>query len=462
MTISIIREEVLSNFREGSRDNFSPTIQSFFENLKPKASPYFTGISLLNYSDKLLNTVKDDVVFVTCFSPYDIYFIKILLEGGKRVVVGGSLIFICSDSEKRIRDILTDVMGVDAKIVEKNLMIIRGYVDLHTDLHKLVKQWGDTVIEDYPDVESIWECNEDYLASPIFLHFMKKRWNQACFSFSDICWWGKCKFCNYKKLMKINYYKDVKEEKIVDHITTMMGKYQMDELKFIDNYFQFTDKAKRILDAIPQYKLSIFTGVPFLKRADFIDNINKYNIDMILLGMESVNDFSLKMISKGYRFNDIQEAFTMMKNRMKRNINLATMLILDLPSKNRDEIDENFNKIVNMKADMFNEGFYRFNYSIGLLQINPGINEIVDGKYIRLTDGPSEQSSGESYLTHLIRETGFVGHLPDGLNLHFERFDEDGNHLPTDLKLIDHEKLRYIFLEEGKENENTYKTGSYG
>jgi hypothetical protein len=57
------------------------------------------------------------------------------------VIIGGSL--LNSYTFQEIRDI---VFLIAEKKYMKNLMIVKGYVDLTTDLYKMVREWKDVEI----------------------------------------------------------------------------------------------------------------------------------------------------------------------------------------------------------------------------------------------------------------------------------------------------------------------------
>jgi hypothetical protein len=420
-------------------NELQPTLQVFLRNIMTKASPFFISTAIREFTDKIVNLCPDDIVLVTCFSPYDIYFVKMLLDAGKKVVLGGSLTFLGPDAKVTIRKSLMN-HGVKPEYINDNLIIIKGYVDLYTNLYNIINDWEDVELPP-PDVYSLWDCSFDYLHSELFQIFTKD-WNQVCFALNDKCWWNKCKFCNYSKLSQINYTDVVDNYKIITHINTQLELYKAEEVKFIDNYFTFTDKSKQILENIHARGIGIYTGIPFLKSPEFIDNLNKYNISMIHIGLESTSDFTLDKIRKGYQFRDIIKACNNIIEFIDKDIIVSMMLIMDLPTSSVADVMMNYERLADIKDMMLNAGV-RFDYSAGLLQISPGI-DIVDGNYIAPVTYFNDLCSGEGYLTHIFNELRLPGHLPHATNFPYYRNGHDQMYIPSDLQLLDEDQLDNI------------------
>jgi hypothetical protein len=440
LTNSVIKKRTKELMTDETIRDLQPTLKVFLRNIMAKASPFFVSTAINEFTDKIINLCPDDIVLATCFSPYDLYFIKMLLDAGKRVVLGGSLVFLGPNPEKTIRNSLL-LHGVKKEAVLKNLIIVKGYVDLYTDLYRIINEWTDVRLAD-SNIESMWDCNFDYLHSDLFQMFTRD-WNQVCFAFNDKCWWNKCKFCNYSKLSQINYIENADDTKIIDHINKQLMLYKSNEIKFIDNYFRFTDRTKHILKSIDGVeRIGIYTGIPFLKDPEFIENLNKYKISLIHVGLESTSDFTLDKIRKGYQFKDIVEATNNLVKNISKDIVVSMMLIMDLPAKSIDDIKAAYKKLTVIKDTMLNAGI-RFDYSAGLLQISPGI-EIVDNEYIRLVDEFTYECSGEGYLTKAFMDMGLPGHLPFITNAAYHRYGDDGNRIPSDLELIDENELNSI------------------
>ena len=439
LTNSTIKKRSNELMTDDIISDLQPTLQIFLRNIMAKASPFFISTAIKEFTDKIVNLCPDDIVLVTCFSPYDIYFVKMLLDAGKKVVLGGSLVFLGPDSQYTIRCSLVS-HGVHPHMVRDNLIIVKGYVDLYTNLYKIVTEWKDVDIPE-PNVPSMWDCNFDYLHSELFQIFTKD-WNQVCFSFNDKCWWNKCKFCNYSKLSQLDYIDRVDDDKIIEHINRQLELYRGDEIKFIDNYFTFNDRTKYILDNINAKRIGIYTGIPFLKSPEFIDNLNRYKISMIHVGLESTSDFTLHKIMKGYKFKDVVEASNNIIKNIDRNIIVSMMLIMDLPAKSIDDVFLNYDRLTNLKDMMVNSGV-RFDYSAGLLQISPGI-DIIDGKYITHAPDYDDLCSGEGYLTYIFKKLGLPGHLPYITNTPYYRNGEDNMYIPSDLTLLTGDRLDNI------------------
>lgn len=439
LTNSSIKSRTKELMTDETIKDLQPTLQVFLRNIMAKASPFFISTAIKEFTQKLVTLCPDDIVLVTCFSPYDLHFVKMLLDAGKKVVLGGSLVFLGPRPAHTIRASL-QLHGVSTKAVDENLIIVKGYVDLYTDLYSIINNWKDHEING-ANIESMWSCDFDYLHSELFQMLMKD-WNQVCFAFNDKCWWNKCTFCNYCKLSQIDYIKDVDDDKIIRHINNQLEKYKADEIKFIDNYFKFTDRTKYILDNINAERIGIYTGIPFLKKKEFIDDINEHKISMIHIGLESTSNFTLNKINKGYEFIDVLEATKNITENMNKDTIVSMMIIMDLPTRSQMHVLESYERLLDIRNKMLDAGI-RFDISAGLLQISPGI-DIVDEQYIRTSPLYTEECSGEGYLTKAFMNMGLPGFLPHLTNYPYKRHGDYGEDIPSDLILLSENKLNDI------------------
>ena len=158
-------------------------------------------------------------------------------------------------------------------------------------------------------------------------------------------------------------------------------------------------------------------------------------VNTILLGLETVSDFALKNIKKGYTWNDIQEAVDQMIRHMDRNIFLGIhMNILSLFP------------------------------NLELLTQKPSYFGISDRKE------DMEHSTGKNYFIHLLKQAGMDAPLllpsgkliadrenPAGLDYGFlssdlpvMRYDVQGRILPSDLNLMDEAVIKGILKRKSK------------
>ena len=413
----------------------------------------------------IFEDVHDEYVMVTCINFCDLLIVKDLLDKGNRVVLGGPLLNI-KMSPGFMREFLSK-MGATSHSLEKNLIIISGDLDLNTDLHRYITAWKDDVIGD-TDYTTVYDCREDFLqgmfdySSSTIVHV----------GFNNRCWYGKCKFCTYKGLPVMDFLSGAEEDRVVDYFHTIKKEFGAKELRFIDSYFSIQNESVHyILEQIKQYRIAVFAGVLLMKKKDHIEFLNKY-VNTILFGLETVSDFALKNIKKGYTWNDIQEAVDQMIRHMDRNIFLEISTILDLPFRDEEDVQTNYQRIIEIKERLEEAGF-GVGIHMNILSLFPNL-ELLTQKpsYFRISDRKEdmEHSTGKNYFIHLVKQAGMDAPLllpsgeliadkenPAGLDYGFLssdlpviRYDVKGKILPSDLNLLDKEVIKGILKRKTK------------
>jgi radical SAM superfamily enzyme YgiQ (UPF0313 family) len=94
-----------------------------------------------------------------------------------------------------------------------------------------------------------------------------------------------------------------------------------------------------------------------------------------LIGLESTSDFSLDHINKGYTYEDIKEAINNIIKYLDRRIFLEISVILDLPSRDREDIEINYRKIAEIKEGLISEGF-KVGFHLNILSVFPNLELI--------------------------------------------------------------------------------------
>jgi len=398
-------------------------------------------LTTCKFIDKIIDTIQyDTVLYSAHVGVYDYIPIKRLLERGFKVVMGGPTTIISDPELIRLR---LNGLGCTWKMLD-NLIIVRGYVDLTTDLYSIIKEWKDTTIKDN-DFRTIWDCSTD----PFQKHFgILKRLMQDypgggfnsesmlnVVVLRNFCVWGKCSFCHYPFVTNNNYIKAVSPERVAGNILRTCRLYGTNNVFISDGCFIFNDEVEKILQILNDNDLyiSMLIRIPYLKNTKIIDKINKY-INMVDVGIESFNDFTLDYINKGYKKADIFEAFVNTKKYMNPDIRLNPYLIMDLPYESRDAITKNYSLAVDLQVEMQSYGF-EFKYTPNLLEITWDTQDrLIDNRYIKRT---TNKSQGRHIAFEFMEEMGIIN--PDEyeyLAIPFERYDMFGNKLESDLYQI--------------------------
>lgn len=345
----------------------------------------FTGI----FDELILSKIPTEVVFCTAYTVLDLRLVKTLLNDNRKVMLGGSSTFIYEP--ELIRKFMIS-MGVDREKVEKNLIIVGGYVDLTTDLYSIYKRWEDYVITEN-DFTTFWDCLEDNLIENVRLYDSLFQTGLNALLTSR-CWWGKCKFCTYTCFPEYDFTKNVTVDKMVNYFIKLSKLYNSKNIFFNDSYLVNNKYNKELFRELSDrgFTLLLYTGVLLLNRPDYIDFLNENNVVSLLIGVESTNDFSLKYINKGFQRKDIYSMVDKMKKYMRKSIMPEFLLMFDLPlnSPNKTEaietIKDNYQVLIDMRNDLASSGVANgigCNFSLAPLRHFPK-TDLADGNLLRV------------------------------------------------------------------------------
>ena len=373
--------------------------------------------------------------------------------------MGGPLINI-GLSPSFIRNYLK-VMGVPSYILAENLIIVSGSMDLTTDLHEMIQNWKDAAIKEN-DYGTVFDCRKDFLKD----FYSNTASIPVHMGFSNHCWYGKCKFCTYRELPRMNFLGDRLANEIAESIHNLLQAYGSDHIRFIDSYFKRGSlRVTDILEQIKNYHITVYTGIMMLKDPDYVSFLNRY-MDCLLIGLETTSDFSLKEVNKGYTLQDIEEAVETMIKHLDRSIFLEISLILDLPCRDAEDVRDNYARLAEIKERLTSAGF-KVAFHMNILSAFPNL-ELLDtgGKLLEASLDPSKMtiSTGKNYLINILRECGMDNPLQlprqtilrDEQNKHnlaygyissdipIIRRDIHGAILPSDLELMDEEVMKAI------------------
>jgi hypothetical protein len=419
-------------------------------------------VALGNYQHNhlILDELKTDILFQSCsVTLYEINTLAAILNSGVRLMIGGPL--PSTYSFDGLRDIIAQY--VKPKYM-KNLMIVKGYVDLTTDLHKLAQDWKDTTITEN-DYSTFWDCEDDYTIDKINrmrrfnkhidMSFMDGffPYKYSTFILDNKCWWGKCKFCTYYKYeAKDDFTGGEPVEKITQNILNTIKKQGNNAVFFVNDYFQFTPKYKAIMDILKENEVHIviFTGVQMLKDRTYLENVNKY-VSAMLIGIESFSDFGLDYINKGYKYADIKEANDMMKKHLKRDCFLQESIIIDLPEKHEKDVLVNYTRAATEKEDMRNAGF-SINYSIKPLLVNYDTKDaFIDNKWLSVNEDEDEYLLGRHLVFKYLREMGIATNdIYKQMSVPLVRYDQFGDKLESDFRILPYDLAMDVFRWKGE------------
>lgn len=448
------------DFLRQAQTRFPPNAVSFLKQKYIVNSLFYVFMAHGYYEETLLREPDSPVVVITCINFCDLLLVAFCLDRGKKVVLGGPLVNI-QLSPSFIRSLLR-LMGVAQRLLGENLIILTGNIDRTTDLYGLIRQWRDTAITEN-NYGTLYECQRDFLMD---LYQGTGRNTPVHFGFHTWCWYGKCKFCTYRKLPKMDFLTHVGPERIIPYIHDMMKRCGSHSLRFIDSYYRpDAPKVQEILDEITSYHITIYSGIALLKNRAYVDFFNRY-VDCLLIGLESTSDFSLQQVDKGYGLKDIEQAMDTLVQHLDRRIFLEISLILDLPVRDEQDAQENYERITRIKQRLEGEGF-KVAFHMNILSVFPNMELLShpDGP-LRASSRPEDlpRSTGKNHLIHILRESGMerpsllpqsrilldpegppdltYGYLSSDVPI--MRYDIHGNPLPSDLYLMDEAVMKEI------------------
>jgi len=361
-----------------------------------------------------------------------VFYVKNLLECGKKVIIGGAAVnFVTPNS---FRDVLISKMNTDKDLVMNNLIIVRGYADLYTNFYEIIKNWKDVEIpNDSVNFISMYECDDNYLA-PYY--------NELSFILTFLyigCQWRKCKFCwmsiknnIYKKNLDLS--KIITKQHLKKYFEICKKLYpKTNQLYIGDNYI-----SKHMIDFIKEVDVSEFqrviaiTGIRQLLDEEYCNKLFTINKKMLMVvGFDFINEFSLKFMNKGYEIKDIFKAIDNIKKYQKKyntDLIIKGNRILDSPMdfyyRHLEEI-ENFNKI---KESFENTDIEYIDCAYSQM-IYPGsyLDNVESKYYKKVEDHRNPNTSGNIHILLSMLNGNYK--LLDELKYFvkpFVRYDENG------------------------------------
>lgn len=411
---------------------------------------FYVGAGMLD--DFILESIKTDVIFYSAPFAQDFRLIKILLDNGKRILLGGTVTLIYGI--KSIRNSLRELGSTEQQL--KNLCIVQGYVDQSTSLKNIYEKWIDHVIQ-FNDLNSIWDCKEDYSLKN------KKIYNRLFNTNLGIilntsCWWGRCKYCTFPCVPVTDFTKGMSSDDVVKKILALGDLYESKNIYFFDSYMKASKRNKEIMYALKDegYKLSIYTGIHLLNEK-YINFLNEAQIDPFI-GLEHTNTNTLKVIDKGYDFEQVEIAFNNMLQHMSKTIRPVICIMADLPivANTRERaieiIKENYQYIKDKKDLFVKEGMSNgigFQPDLKSLRHLPMNTLVTENGLIREAK-PQEFNLNDlvgiwALYFYMSKESGVsLDKFDMKTNKPLVRFLPNGERLESDLYFMDKEIVREL------------------
>jgi hypothetical protein len=418
-----------------------------------------TMLVTINHIDDFLSVINGDYLLYSMgIGMFDLLVIKRALEKGLKVVVGGG--YALTIPFERTRKFLKDMGCSDDQL--NRLIIVKGFVDLHTDLYEIIKQGKDYIIKEN-DFKSFWECKTDYFnryldiadklwtagGVPIVRNDPGPRWHHSyvAFTFNSKCWWNKCKFCLYtQEDLCLNLLRDVDLDWVTSKIVETLDAHKSNALYLSDNYFLFNRKNEPILKKLKEkgIKIGIYTGIIKLKEKEYVEKINKY-ITYVNIGLESTSDFTLDYICKGYKQKDVIEAFDNIIQNGNRDVTYLANVIFDLPYYNTKDFWNHVHTLLDVKEKMTNADF-EFGYNPRLLSIPiPLKDQLIDNRFIKETTMDNPNEFGRTIIwKYLTKKYNFDISNFKNFGIPFVRYDFNGNIMWPDVSMMTDEQSKYL------------------
>jgi len=437
----------------------SSNVVSFLEQKYMVYNIFYVFMAQGYFDPYILTDTDTEINILTCLNFCDLLILKHLLEKDKKVVLGGPLINI-GLSAGFIRGFM-ERTGADPSKLANNLIIVSGNIDANTDLYQIISDWKDTAIVQNA-YGTVFDCQRDFLQdfysegddAPVHL------------GFNNHCWYGKCKFCTYRGLPKMDFLEGQAPDRAAEAIRSLMNRFRSDHIRFIDSYFRSTaNGVQEILERIKDFHITVYTGITLLKKREYIEFLNRY-VNCLLIGLESTSDFSLNQVAKGYTLAEVDVAIDHIIRYMSRDIFLEISLILDLPAKDAGDVRVNYERIARLKRKLTQAGF-RAAFHMNILSVFPNLELLyTDAGLLRPSTDPSDmdRATGKNYIIHILRQCGMDRdlQLPSrciiqdheaARNLTYGyissdtpvmRYDVNGRILPSDLELMDESVMNEI------------------
>lgn len=195
-----------------------------------------------------------------------------------------------------------------------------------------------------------------------------------------------CVFCNQKYISGIQKAPDIEEVHAIirQKLSTINGHGARVELAFFGGSFTCLslEEQRLYLEAVKPYIAeNKINGIRISTRPDFIDDerlqlLKKFQVQTIELGVQSMNESTLKKVSRGHHVADVRNAAKMIK---KYNIALGIQTMVGLPGEDCAMELETAREVIALHPDCVRI------YPLLVLQDTKLEQWYASGKYLPLT-----------------------------------------------------------------------------
>lgn len=169
-----------------------------------------------------------------------------------------------------------------------------------------------------------------------------------------------CVFCNQNSITgneTVVVDESYAEEVIQSHLRTINKEDSIIEISFFGGTFTaiHIDKQKRLLRVAKKYKDSgEINYIRLSTRPDYVDhnilnNLKSYDVDIIELGVQSMDNEVLRYSGRGHTEEDVVNAVTLIK---EYGFTLGIQIMLGLPKDNFSKDIETVKKVIDLKPNL--------------------------------------------------------------------------------------------------------------
>lgn len=164
------------------------------------------------------------------------------------------------------------------------------------------------------------------------------------------CHYGYCAFCNHDKSYRHNYRsKDMK--KVVQELLYLSRKYNVKHFQFVDeaikpDCFEIMVNEMEMHKEFKNIKWFCYSRVSRLYNKEILDRAKKNGCDMVMFGIETLNQRLLSFIKKGITSDTSEYCLKLFH---ECGIKTYAWLMCNLPSETLDEVESDYKRIKSLK-----------------------------------------------------------------------------------------------------------------
>lgn len=165
-----------------------------------------------------------------------------------------------------------------------------------------------------------------------------------------------CSFCNQRKITGSTEEIDLKEvtEKIEEYLKSIPKNRSQIEIAFFGGSFTGIDEnlQKKLLEIAKNYKESRkIDKIRLSTRPDYIniriaEYLKKYKVDIVELGVQSMDNEILEKINRGHTRKDVIKASKIIKDN---GIDLGVQVMVGLPGDNYEKFSKTVGELIDLK-----------------------------------------------------------------------------------------------------------------